>query len=225
MKKNLNKLEQNLGFKINNLDLYINAITHKSADKINNYEKLEFLGDRVLGLCISKKLLEIFPNEKEGILDKKLASLVNKNKCFEIGNFLELDKIIKIGNLRLKKQIIEKKIISDSCEALIGAIYLDKGFDFVEKFILKIWNKHINDKNITIIDAKTKLQEHSLKKFKILPIYKFISDTGPKHKPNFKVAVKLKDTSFIEAEGSSKKIAQQAAAAKLLKLLDSKNEI
>ncbi len=225
MKKNLNKLEQNLGFKINNLDLYINAITHKSAYKINNYEKLEFLGDRVLGLCISKKLLEIFPNEKEGILDKKLASLVNKNKCFEIGNFLELDKIIKIGNLRLKKQIIEKKIISDSCEALIGAIYLDKGFDFVEKFILKIWNKHINDKNITIIDAKTKLQEHSLKKFKILPIYKFISDTGPKHKPNFKVAVKLKDTSFIEAEGSSKKIAQQAAAAKLLKLLDSKNEI
>ncbi len=225
MKKNLNKLEQNLGFKINNLDLYIKAITHKSADKINNYEKLEFLGDRVLGLCISKKLLEIFPNEKEGILDKKLASLVNKNKCFEIGNFLELDKIIKIGNLRLKKQIIEKKIISDSCEALIGAIYLDKGFDFVEKFILKIWNKHINDKNITIIDAKTKLQEHSLKKFKILPIYKFISDTGPKHKPNFKVAVKLKDTSFIEAEGSSKKIAQQAAAAKLLKLLDSKNEI
>ena len=225
MKKNLNKLEQNLGFKITNTDLYSKCLTHKSFDKKNNYEKLEFLGDRVLGLCISKKLLEIFPSEEEGILDKKLASLVNKNKCFEIGNFLELDKIIKIGNLRLKKQIIEKKIISDSCEALIGAIYLDKGFDFVEKFILKIWNKHINDKNITIIDAKTKLQEHSLKKFKILPIYKFISDTGPKHKPNFKVAVKLKDTSFIEAEGSSKKIAQQAAAAKLLKLLDSKNEI
>ena len=225
MKKNLNKLEQNLGFKINNLELYIKAITHKSADKNSNYEKLEFLGDRVLGLCISKKLLEIFPNEKEGILDKKLASLVNKNKCFEVGQQLKLDKYIKIGNLRLKNQIIEKKIVSDSCEALIGAIYLDKGFDFVEKFILKNWEDHINDKNITIVDSKTKLQEYSLKKFKILPIYKFISDTGPKHKPNFKVAVKLKDTSFIEAEGSSKKIAQQAAAAKLLKLLDSKNEI
>ena len=154
-----------------------------------------------------------------------MASLVNRNKCYEVGKQLKLDKFLIIGNLNLKKQIVEKKIVSDSCEALIGAIYLDKGFDFVEKFILKIWNKHINDKNITIIDAKTKLQEHSLKKFKILPIYKFISDTGPKHKPNFKVAVKLKDTSFIEAEGSSKKIAQQAAAAKLLKLLDSKNEI
>ncbi len=222
MKKNINKLEQNLGFKLGNIEIYNNALTHKSSDKINNYEKLEFLGDRVLGLCISKKLLELFPNEKEGILDKKLASMVNKNKCYEIGKQLKLDKFIKIGNLRLKKNIVEKKIVSDSCEALIGAIYLDKGFDFVEKFILNNWEKHINDKNIIIIDSKTKLQEYSLKKFKLLPIYKFISGTGPKHKPNFKVAVKLKNTSFVEAEGTSKKLAQQAAAAKLLTLLDKK---
>ena len=220
MKKIINKLEQNLGFKINNVELYKKAITHKSADKINNYEKLEFLGDRVLGLCISKKLVEIFPEEKEGILDKKLASLVNKNKCYEIGKYLKLDGIVKIGNLRLKKQIVEKKIISDSCEALIGAIYLDKGHEYVQKFILKIWDKHIHDKNIIIVDAKTKLQELSLKKFKILPVYKFISDTGPKHKPKFKVAVKLKDTDFVEAEGTSKKLAQQAAAKKLLNILE-----
>tara|TARA_B100000700_G_scaffold312665_1_gene396605 strand:+ start:5693 stop:6364 length:672 start_codon:yes stop_codon:yes gene_type:complete len=220
MKKIINKLELSLGFKINNTDLYLKAITHKSLDKINNYEKLEFLGDRVLGLCISKKLFEIFPNEKEGILDKKLASLVNKNKCYEVGRYLKLDKLVKIGNLRLNKHVIEKKIVSDSCEALIGAIYLDKGFDYAEKFILKNWNKHINDKNIIIIDAKTKLQEYSLKKFKILPIYKFISDTGPKHKPNFKVAVKLKDTEFVEAEGLSKKLAQQAAATQLLKIIE-----
>ena len=220
MKKIIQKLEASLGFKINNTNIYINAITHKSADTINNYEKLEFLGDRVLGLCISKKLLEIFPNEKEGILDKKLASLVNKNKCYEVGKDLSLDKVLRIGNLRLKKDIIEKKIISDSCEALIGAIYLDKGFDFADKFILNNWDKHINDKNIIIVDAKTKLQEYSLKKFKLLPIYKFISDTGPKHKPNFKVAVKLKNTSYIEADGSSKKLAQQAAATKLLNFLD-----
>ena len=220
MKKIINKLEYNLGFKITNIDLYNKAITHKSLSKTNNYEKLEFLGDRVLGLCISKKLLEVFPNEKEGILDKKLASLVNRNKCYEIGKQLKLDKVVKIGNLRLKNQIVDKKIISDSCEALIGAIYLDKGFDYVEKFILKNWNNHINDKSINIIDAKTKLQEYSLKKFKILPIYKYISDTGPKHKPNFRVAVKLKDTAFIEAEGSSKKLAQQAAATKLLNILE-----
>ena len=220
MKKNITKIEQYLGFKINKNDLYTKALTHKSYDKNNNYEKLEFLGDRVLGLVISKKLLDIFPDEKEGILDKKLASLVNKNKCYEIGKQLKLDKLVKIGNLRLKKQIVEKKIVSDSCEAILGAIYLDRGFDFAEKFILRNWETHINDKNITIIDAKTKLQEYSLKKFKVLPIYKFISDTGPKHKPNFKVAVKIKDTSFVEAEGSSKKLAQQAAATKLLGILD-----
>jgi len=220
MKKIINKLEKNLGFKINNVELYKKAITHKSADKENNYEKLEFLGDRVLGLCISKKLLEIFPDEKEGILDKKLASLVNKNKCYEIGKQLKLDIVVKIGNLRLKKQIVEKKIISDSCEAIIGAIYLDKGIEYVQKFILKNWDKHIYDKNIIIVDAKTKLQEYSLKKFKILPVYKFISDTGPKHKPNFKVAVKLKNTDFVEAEGSSKKLAQQSAATKLLNILE-----
>ena len=120
---------------------------------------------------------------------------------------------------------MKKKIVSDSCEALIGAIYLDKGFENVEKFILKNWEKHINDKSIIIIDPKTKLQEYSLKKFKLLPIYKFISDTGPKHQPSFKVAVKIKSSTFVEAEGSSKKLAQQAAANKLLNILEKTNEI
>ena len=226
MVKNILKLEKILEFKINNIEYYKNAITHKSADKLNNYEKLEFLGDRVLGLCISKKLLEIFPNEKEGILDKKLASLVNKNMCFEIGKQLGLDKVVKIGNLQIKKNIVEKKIISDCCEALIGAIYLDRGFDFVEKFILKNWTKFINDENIIIVDPKTKLQEYSLKKYKQLPVYKFISNTGPKHNPSFKIAVKIKNSTFVDAEGKSKKLAQQAAATKLLKLLEkNKNEI
>ena len=220
MKKYIKKIEDVIKINFKNKDLLIKSLTHKSFNEKYNNEKLEFLGDRVLGLCISKKLLEIFPNEKEGILDKKLASLVNKNKCYEIGKQLKLDKVVKIGNLRLKKQIIEKKIVSDSCEALIGAIYLDKGFDFVEKFILNNWDKHIYDKNIIIIDPKTKLQEYSLKKFKILPIYKYISNTGPKHKPSFKVAVKLKNTSFVEAEGFSKKLAQQAAATKLLSILE-----
>ena len=220
MKKTINKLEQSLGFKIINYELYNNAITHKSSDKTNNYEKLEFLGDRVLGLCISKKLLEIFPNEKEGILDKKLASLVNKNKCYEIGKQLKLDKVVKIGNLRLKKQIIEKKIVSDSCEALIGAIYLDKGFDFVEKFILNNWDKHIYDKNIIIIDPKTKLQEYSLKKYKKLPIYKLLENSGPRHKPIIKVGVRLESTKYFNAKGSSKKDAEQKAASLLLESIN-----
>ena len=220
MQAKLKKLQELLKLKFKNEDLLLQALTHKSYDPNKNYEKLEFLGDRVLGLIISKKLIELYPDEKVGILDKKFASLVNKNICYQVGKILKLHEFILVGNSNKKLIKIENKIISDSCESLIGAIYLDKGFEFVEKFILKNWNKHINDKNINIVDAKTKLQEYSLKKFKILPIYKFISDSGPKHKPNFKVAVKLKDTSFIEADGSSKKLAQQAAATKLLNILE-----
>ena len=222
MKKIINKLEQNLGFKINNFALYKKAITHKSADKINNYEKLEFLGDRVLGLCISKKLLEIFPNEKEGILDKKLASLVNKKRCFEVAKSLELEKFIFVGNTRKKILKIENKIVSDCCEALIGAIYLDQGLNITEKFILKTWKIHIKASVVTFIDSKTKLQEYSLKKFKTLPIYKLLENSGPKHKPIFKVGVRLQNLEFVNAVGNSKKEAQQTAATLLLKKVDKK---
>ncbi len=107
-------------------------------------------------------------------------------------------------------------MVADSCEALIGSIYLDKGFNNVEKIILDLWSENIKDSVITQIDAKTKLQELSLKRFKKLPIYKLISNTGPRHKPLFKVAVKLMNTKFYAAEGNSKKDAEQNAAIKCL---------
>ena len=108
--------------------------------------------------------------------------------------------------------MIEDKVLADSCEALIGSIYLDKGFSIVEKFILDVWSTHIKDSIITQIDAKTKLQEYSLKKFKKLPIYKIISNTGPRHKPLFKIGVKLVDTKLFTGNGKSKKDAEQHAA-------------
>ena len=188
------------------------ALTHKSYDKDNNYEKLEFLGDRVLGLVIAKKLLEIYPNEKEGILDKKFSSLVNKKTCLEIGNKINIQKYILTFNPKDKKKIIENKVIADSCEALLGSIYLDRGYQIVEKTILDLWSQNIKNSVITQIDAKTKLQEFSLKKFKKLPIYKIISNTGPRHKPLFKVGVKLVNTKLYISEGKSKKDAEQNAA-------------
>ena len=108
--------------------------------------------------------------------------------------------------------MIEDKVLSDSCEALIGSIYLDQGFQIVEKVILNLWSDQIKNSIVTQIDAKTKLQEFSLKKFKKLPIYKVISNTGPKHKPLFKVGVKLQDTKFYVSQGKSKKDAEQNAA-------------
>ena len=168
-----------------------------------------------MGIIISKKLLELYPNEKVGILDKKFASLVNKNKCYEIGKSLELDKYAIVGNNK-KKTKVENKIISDCCEALIGAIFLDSNLEKVEKFILKNWNNHLKSSFTNVIDPKTKLQEYSLKTFKILPIYKLISNTGPRHKPTFKVGVKLKNTNFVYSTGSSKQKAEQSAALELL---------
>ena len=173
---------------------------------------MEFLGDRVLGLVIAKKLLEIYPDEKEGILDKKFASLVNRKTCLEIANKINLDKFILTFNVKNNKQKIEEKVLADSCEALIGAIYLDKGFNIVEKVILDLWSDNIKNSIITQIDAKTKLQELSLRKFKKLPTYKLVSNTGPRHKPLFKVGVKLQDTKFYYSEGNSKKDAEQNAA-------------
>jgi len=205
-------LEKKLKLKFTDQEIFIKSLTHKSYDSKNNNEKIEFLGDRVLGLVIAKKLLEIYPEEKEGILDKKFASLVNKKRCLEIAKKIELEKYILIFNPKNKKIIIEDKVIADCLEALIGAIYLDKGLNFTEKFILNLWSDHIMASVVTQIDAKTKLQEYSLKIFKVLPVYKLISNTGPRHKPLFKVAVKLKNTKFFTAQGNSKKDAEQNAA-------------
>jgi ribonuclease-3 len=217
MKINYQTLEKKLNIKFKNKDLLIQCLTHKSFDSTKNNEKIEFLGDRVLGLVIAKKLLEIYPNEKEGILDKKFASLVNKNTCLEIAKNINLDKYVLTYNPNNKRITIEDKIISDCCEALIGAIYLEKGFNIVEKIILNLWDNQIKKSVITQIDAKTKLQELALKNFKKLPTYKLISNTGPRHKPLFKVGVKLPNTKYFISSGKSKKDAEQNAAIECLK--------
>ncbi|MDC1033344.1 ribonuclease III [Candidatus Pelagibacter sp.] len=205
-------LEKKINLKFKDKNLLIKSLTHKSYDKNNNNEKIEFLGDRVLGLIIAKKLLEIYPDKKEGILDKKFASLVNKKTCLKIAKSIYLDKYILTFNPKNKFIKIEDKVIADSCEALIGAVYLDRGLSVVENLILELWKKDIKESVVTQIDAKTRLQEASLKKYKKLPTYKIVSNTGPRHKPIFKVGVKLQDSKFYFGEGSSKKDAEQNAA-------------
>jgi len=216
---NTNELEKIYQIKFKNSEILIKSLTHKSYDSVNNNEKLEFLGDRVLGLVISKKLLETYPNEKEGALDKKLAFLVNKKKCLEVAKSINLEKFILVGSSKKKKIKIEDKIISDCCEALIGAIYLDQGFHTIEKFILKIWKSHLKQTVVTFVDSKTKLQEYSLKKYKTLPVYKLLENLGPRHNPVFKVGVKLHNSKFVYGKGGSKKNAEQKAATLFLKNL------
>tara|TARA_B100000700_G_C15038996_1_gene854268 strand:- start:1586 stop:2254 length:669 start_codon:yes stop_codon:yes gene_type:complete len=220
MKNLLKKIENIIKVNFENKDLLIQSITHKSYNETYNNEKLEFLGDRVIGLVISKKLLSLYPNEKEGIIDKKFSNLVNKKTCAEIGKQLNLKQFIKTGNSFKKITSSDEKIISDCCEALIGAIYLDQGFPVSERFILRNWQNFLKKSKITEIDPKTKLQEYSLKKFKKLPIYKMFKQSGPNHNPIFKVQVHISNSKKCIGFGKSKKIAQKNAALKLIKNLN-----
>ena len=216
----LNELERVIKYSFKEKTLLSDALTHKSFDNSRNNEKLEFLGDRVLGLVISEKLLEKFPEEKEGIIDKKFANLVNKKTCVSIAKKLNLRKYVLLGNSNKNLERAADKIVSDSLEALVGAIYLDGGIKSSEKFILNFWENYINQSVVTLIDSKTKLQEYSLKKFKKLPKYTFFKKTGPQHKPMFKTIVEIPESKSIIGTGSSKKNAQQNAAAKLIKILN-----
>ena len=220
MKIKINKLQKILNIKFKDPVLLLQAITHKSYNTKKNYEILEFLGDRVLGLTISRKLIDLYPNEKVGVLDKRFSNLVNKNICYEIGKKLKLDNFVLTANKKEKLANVESKIISDICESIIGAIYLDKGFKVANEFILFNWSDYLKNSNEAKVDSKTKLQEFSLKKFKSLPIYKIVSNTGPRHKPIIKVGVKIKSSKFIYAQGPSKKSAEQSAASILLKNLE-----
>ena len=220
MNKNLKELETIIDHNFKKIKLLEKALTHKSYDNLNNNEKLEFLGDRVLGLVISQRLLEKYPAEKEGIIDKKFANLVNKKTCSLIAKKINLKKFIYLGSSHKKLERYADKISSDCLEAIVGAIYLDSGLKSVEKFILSFWKEHLLKSTVTLIDSKTKLQEFSLKKFKELPKYIFFKKTGPQHRPVFKTEVQIPNSKKIIGTGSSKKNAQQNAAFKLLKILN-----
>ena len=220
MIKKIKELEKILKYNFKKTSLLEIALTHKSFDNIINNEKLEFLGDRVLGLVISETLLEKYPKEKEGIIDKKFANLVNKKTCSLIARKINLKKYILLGSSHKKLERFADKISSDCLEAIVGAIYLDGGLKSVEKFILFFWEEYLLKSTITLIDSKTKLQEFSLKTFKELPKYVFFKKTGPQHRPLFKTEVQIPKSKKIIGIGSSKKNAQQNAAAKLLKILN-----
>ena len=216
MTEQSNKLEQKINIKFKDNELLKKSLIHKSLDNTYNNEKLEFLGDRVLGLVLAKTLLKIYPEEKEGVIDKKFANLVNKKTCLLIAKKIELKKFITTGNSYKGLSRSDDKIVGDGLEALLGAIYLDQGLAVVERLILNLWDDFLDKSSITKIDAKTRIQEYSLKKYKILPVYKINKQSGPQHSPIFKVEVQIKGSKKYFASGTSKKNAQQNAAQKLL---------
>ena len=214
--QNIIKFERNLKIKFKDKTLIRAALTHKSASQKNNNEKLEFLGDRVIGLVLSKKLLDLYPNVTEGVLDKRFAILVNRKTCCDVALSIGIQNYIITGDKKKKITKTDEKILSDCCEAIIGAIYIDRGFEFVKNYILTIWKKKIDKSDVTILDAKTKLQEYSLKTYKKLPFYRIISSSGPRHNPNYKISVSIIGSKQFIGAGNSKQQAELDAAAKLL---------
>jgi len=220
MISSLIKFQKKINIKFINTSLLIKALTHKSASKKNNNEKLEFLGDRVIGLVLAEKLYKLYPLETEGDLDKRFAKLVNRKTCYSVGWSIGIQHNVIIGDKKKKISTEDEKIISDCCEALIGAIYIDRGYKYTENFILRLWKKEIQKSNITVLDPKTKLQEFSLKRYKKLPVYKFISTSGPKHNPIFKISVSIPKSKEFIGSGNSKQEAEQQGALYLLKAIN-----
>lgn len=219
----INSLMKNIKYTFNDISNLNEALTHSSYDKnakIQNYERLEFLGDRVLGLIIASKLYMENINSSEGDLAKKLSYLVCKSTLKKVADQIELGKYIKYSN---KIDSLDS-IKANALEALIGAIYLDSNLRKTSKVILFLWKNCFDNINLAEFDPKSRLQEWCLKYKKKLPEYKLVEKIGPDHQPRFKIKVLIDNFTYSLADGNSKQVAEINAAEKLLKKI-SENKI
>ena len=215
---NLKQLMQKIGYEFKDPELLKTALTHSSyskKSKLKNYERLEFLGDRVLGLVISNKVFKEFKNSSEGDMAKRLSYLVCKKTLNEIAEEIKIKNYLNYSE-DLKKKSLEN-IKANSLEALIAAIFLDSDFLNISNIILKLWKKHLKNLNLSYFDPKSKLQEWCLKNKRKLPVYKMLRKTGPDHQPTFDIEVSVDKFNSAKANGLSKQEAEINAAEKLLK--------
>ena len=221
---NIKKIQLNLNHKFHNTDLLINALTHTSflnKKEEVRFERLEFLGDRVLGLAISDILYEIFPNESEGDLAKRFAVLVSGKTLAEIATKIKLQDFILVADNLSFKNGENNSILSDSMEAVIGAIFLDSNYKTALIFIKTIWNELILNHNSPPQDPKSKLQELAMAKKYGMPLYSGYTKEGPDHAPVYRVLVSINNIGKCHGQGFSKKEAERMAAISLLKTIES----
>lgn len=212
-------LENIIKYHFKNQSLLRQALTHSSHSiKIGeNYERLEFLGDRVLGLSIAALLYRAFPEEPEGSLSPRFVRLVCRETVADMARRLQLDKYMIVGAEEIRHN---EHILCDVCEALIGAIFIDSDCETAVEFVNKHW-KEIIDKNIAPPkDAKTKLQEVASAKNLGLPQYKVESREGSEHEPIFHVSVRLNRGEPTFGHGRNKKLAEQEAASLMLERIE-----
>jgi len=215
-------LEERIGYRFKDSALLDCALTHISAlkgarNRAGSYQRLEFLGDHVLGLVISDVLFRAFPRADEGELSRRLADLVRKETCAEIAVTIELGAAIKLGSSEANAGGRKRPaILADVCEALIGAVYLDGGYPAAEGLVERLWQVRMQATAQPMRDSKTVLQEWAQARGLPTPAYREVARTGPDHSPEFRVAVQLPNFAPAEGSGRSKRAAEQAAAAAML---------
>jgi len=214
-------LEDRIGYKFADKTLLERALTHISAisggNRANSYQRLEFLGDHVLGLVISDMLYGAFPRGNEGELSRRLADLVRKETCADVARAMDLGPALKLGSSESNAGgRLRTTILGDACEALVGAVFLDGGYKSAEELVAKFWRERMIKPLRSLRDPKTMLQEWAQARGLPTPAYQELARTGPHHKPKFSVAVVLPDRPPAEGIGSSKRAAEQAAAAAML---------
>ena len=216
-------LEDRISYRFADLALLDSALSHISAlkgvrNRGGSYQRLEFLGDHVLGLVISDMLFRAFPRADEGELSRRLADLVRKETCAEIARAIDLGAAVRLGASEANAGARNRPaILADVCEALIGAVYLDGGFVAAEALIARLWQARMKTKAEPLRDPKTVLQEWAQGRGLPTPAYREIARSGPVHDPQFRVAVQLPHLAPAEGSGRSKRAAEQAAAAAMMK--------
>ncbi len=219
----LSLLEKRTGHKFQNLERLDRALTHSSAKSQTgkDYQRMEFLGDRVLGLCIAELLFSNFPKANEGELSVRLNALVNADTLAEVADEIGLHEFIRtgadVGDLTSDRQ---KNMRADVVESLIATIYLDGGLQAADSFIRRYWSERSKHQMAARRDAKTELQEWAHKHFSIVPSYKEVSREGPDHEPVFVIEAQVAKLKPERAQGRSKRLAEQAAAEKILRRED-----
>ncbi|PZF76889.1 ribonuclease III [Aestuariivirga litoralis] len=212
-------IAERLGYRFHNAALLTEALTHGSTQKHKgDYQRLEFLGDRVLGLIIAEHLFRTHPKDGEGQLTHVLSSLVRSEACADAGDTIGLSDMVIIGaGERAKGMNLNRTVLGDAMEALVAAIYLDGGLAEARAFVLRCWEPQLKAPKAAVKDPKTFLQEWALARALPIPSYKVVSRAGPEHEPVFVVSVDVKDKAPAEGSARNKRAAEMDAAEQFLK--------
>ncbi len=225
LSKEMNAFQDRIGHQFAQPELLVRSLTHASISSStrSDNQRLEFLGDRVLGLVLATALLEDDKNASEGQLAPRFNAMVRKETCADVAREINLGEVLKLGRSEMMSGGRRKlALLGDAMEAVIAAVYKDAGFEAAQAMILRLWASRITSVEVDARDAKTSLQELVQAKGEKPPAYELLSRSGPDHQPVFTISVRLEDGAIAQATAGSKRQAEQAAATALLSKLEQK---